>query len=71
MKATAIVQMSNGGGPGVAETMGTGLADVGYMRKPGPLNDTTTSILSPSFLSHRDGWLVQLGALGILLCHLL
>lgn len=34
------------------------------------LNDTPTYILSPSLLSHRDGRLVQLGALDTVLCYL-
>ena len=63
MKATEVVQISNAGGPRVAE-------DVGHMRKQRPVNGAPASILSPFLLSHRDGWLVQLGALDPLLCHL-
>lgn len=37
----------------MAEDVGTGLADMGHTRKPGPLNGTTTSILSPSSLPQR------------------
>lgn len=71
MQVTERVQMSNDGGPSVTENVATGLADAGYKRKRAPLNDTPTSILCPFLLSHRDGRLVQVGALDTLLCHLL
>lgn len=71
MQVTAVDQMGNDDGPSVTENVGTGLADAGCKRKRAPRNDTPTSILSPSLLSHRDGRLVQLGALDALLRHLL
>jgi hypothetical protein len=53
------------------EDVGTGLADVGHIRKQEILNVTSSSILCLYFLSHRDGWLVWVGTLGAVLCHLL
>lgn len=63
VKATARVRRSNDVAPSVAE-------DVGHVRKQGTPHNAPISILSPSLLSHRDGWLVQLGSLDGLLCHL-
>jgi hypothetical protein len=44
---------------------------VGHIRKQEILNVTSSSILCLYFLSHRDGWLVWVGTLGAVLCHLL
>lgn len=71
MHITAVVQMSNDSGPSVKEDVGTGLADVGYMRKQEPQITPPNSILSLSLLYHRGRRLVRLGRLGTLLCHLL